>query len=40
MTWNGEKKKKEDNDILNHTIVDLVTFLEAAKAKPSIHLDG
>jgi hypothetical protein len=34
MTWQGEKKKKVDNDKLNHMIVDFVTFLEAVKAKP------
>jgi hypothetical protein len=36
MTQNGEKKKKADNGNLNHMIFDLVSFLEAVKAKPSI----
>jgi hypothetical protein len=36
MTWNEEKKKKVDNDKLNYMIVDLITFLEAVKAKPSM----
>jgi hypothetical protein len=28
-----------DNDKLNHMIVDVVTFLEAVKAKPSMWMD-
>jgi hypothetical protein len=39
MTRQGEKKKKADNDKLNHMIVDVVTFLEAVKAKPSMWMD-
>jgi hypothetical protein len=31
MTWQEDKKKKVDNDKLNHMIVDVVTFLEAVK---------
>jgi hypothetical protein len=39
MTRQGEKKQKVDNDKLNHMIVDVVTFLEVVKAKPSMWMD-
>jgi hypothetical protein len=39
MTRQGEKKKKVDNDKLNRMIVDVLTFLEAVKAKPSMWVD-
>jgi hypothetical protein len=39
MTQQGEKKKKVDNDKLNHMIVHVDTFLEAVKAKPSMWVD-
>ena len=39
MTWQGEKKKKVDDDKLNHLIIDVLTFLEAVKAKPSMWMD-
>jgi hypothetical protein len=38
MTWQGEKKKV-DNYKLNCIIVDVLTFLEAVKAKPSMWVD-
>jgi hypothetical protein len=39
MARQGEKKQKVDSDKLNHMIVDVVTFLEAVKAKPSMWMD-
>jgi hypothetical protein len=39
MTRQGEKKKL-DNDKLNHMIDDVLTFLEAVKAKPSMWVDA
>ena len=39
MTRQGEKKKKVDDDKLDHLIIDILTFLEAVKAKPSMWMD-
>jgi hypothetical protein len=39
MTRQGKKKKKVDDDKLNHLIIDVLTFLEAVKAKPSMWMD-
>jgi hypothetical protein len=39
ITRRGEKKQKVGNDKLNHMIVDVVTFLEVVKAKPSMWMD-
>jgi hypothetical protein len=36
MTRQGEEKKKMNNDKLHCMIVDVVTFLGAVKAKPSM----
>ena len=39
MTRQGEKKKRVDNDKLNHMLVDVFTLLDAVKAKPSMWAD-
>jgi hypothetical protein len=39
MTQQGEKKKKVANDKLNRSLVDVFTFLEEVKAKPSMWAD-
>jgi hypothetical protein len=39
MSRQAEKKKKVDNDKLNCMLVDVFTFLEAVKAKPSMWAD-
>jgi len=39
MSRQAEKKKKVDNDKLNRMLVDVFTFLEAVKAKPSMWAD-
>jgi hypothetical protein len=39
MTRQGQKKKKVHTSKLNRMLVDVFTFLEAVKAKPSMWAD-
>jgi hypothetical protein len=39
MTRQGKKKKRVDNDKLNHMLVDVFTLLDEVKAKPSMWAD-